>query len=300
MKTSPPYAASICLVFILALNAAIAEAPRETAPETAPPIKLLPPDPGLRLTAGADKPIFTTLDPVIVSVTLTNGAEPPRIIIETSPNQEYTWTVIRSNGASVPPTEYGKQQIENKGTIRRRLSREVAMGGQITDRFHLNRLFDMTLEGVYFVQVERMIPAADRSGFYKLKSNVFEIAVGHPRQASSSMARGAKTYPMSPLLVAATHGDLQGVELLLCHGADINAKDTDGFTVIDWLESILRRSGDAMKDMAESLKRIGFDNAAVDTLIQAAAVPGNPTDADIERFRTVLEYLKTVRARQAQ
>lgn len=102
----------------------------------------------------------------------------------------------------------------------------------------------------------------------------------------------------SPLMVAAGSGKLAIVKVLLQEEADIDFRDKYGFTVIDQLESILRRSGTNMQATAETLRKQGVSEAAISNLVASSAVPGNPSEKDVQQIKAVLKHLKEVKAAQ--
>lgn len=100
------------------------------------------------------------------------------------------------------------------------------------------------------------------------------------------------------LMLAARQGNLVVVKKQLLEGADIEIRDKYGFTVIDQLESILRRTGPALKATIESMRKQGFSEDTISKLVASSAVPGNPTEKELEGIKTVLTYLKKVKVAQ--
>ncbi len=100
-------------------------------------------------------------------------------------------------------------------------------------------------------------------------------------------------YGRTPLMLAAEEANMQIVKALIEAGADIDAKDK-GFTVIDQLESILRRTGENKKRTIEKMRRDGFSEQLIESLIKdAAALHESPEK--IRNWQGILDYLKQVK-----
>lgn len=110
------------------------------------------------------------------------------------------------------------------------------------------------------------------------------------------------THGRTPLMFASEMGHVEMVKTLIEAGADIDAKDRYGFTVIDLLESILRRvhfsSPEYLQERAEKLRQEGFSEDDIDNqirMIKGSAVPGPPkTEDDIRKLNEVLHYLRQI------
>lgn len=104
----------------------------------------------------------------------------------------------------------------------------------------------------------------------------------------------------TPLMVAAQAANAEAVKLLVEAGADINATDK-GFTVIDQLESILRRinlnTPEYKQKHIEQMRRDGIKEDVIKRIIQMdeASIPRqNSTDA-VRKWQAILDYLKQVK-----
>jgi len=102
----------------------------------------------------------------------------------------------------------------------------------------------------------------------------------------------------TPLMLAAEQGDLTVVKVLLKEGADIDARDNDGCTVITRLESILNRSGANLQTTIENLREQGMSEKEISKLVDASRIPGDVSQEEIKKIKLVLEYLKKVKSAQ--
>ncbi|MBN2704534.1 MAG: hypothetical protein JXR23_10015, partial [Pontiellaceae bacterium] len=75
-------------------------------------------------------------------------------------------------------------------------------------------------------------------------------------------------------------------------------KNRKGFTVIEWMKSILARTPEKLQSDAEFMKEQGMDEDAVDEIIRGSAVPGNPSEEYFDNIRLILEYLEEQSANQ--
>jgi ankyrin repeat protein len=94
----------------------------------------------------------------------------------------------------------------------------------------------------------------------------------------------------TPLMVAAKQANVEAIKALVDAGADINAKDM-GFTVIDQVESYLRRTGDNKRRTIEMMKRDGFSEKLIEA-IERDARELNESPEQIQKWQSVLGYLK--------
>lgn len=106
----------------------------------------------------------------------------------------------------------------------------------------------------------------------------------------------------TPLMCAAVSGNIEMVQLLVEAGADINAQDKKGFTVIDWLEGTLRRlnmnTPEYKQKRMEQMRREGFSEEIVQKdiqMIENSAPSLQKSPADIRNLQRVLGYLKQVK-----
>jgi hypothetical protein len=106
----------------------------------------------------------------------------------------------------------------------------------------------------------------------------------------------------TPLMHAAEQGNLQMATVLAEAGADINAKDKNGFTAIDLLESMLRRlnmnTPEYKQKRIEQMRREGFSEDVIRKDIQMIEnpAPGLQKNADdVQKLQGVLDYLKQVK-----
>lgn len=98
---------------------------------------------------------------------------------------------------------------------------------------------------------------------------------------------------LTPLMVAAKKASMENVKTLVEAGCDLDAQDK-GFTVIDQVESYLRRTGDNKKRAIEMMKRDGYSKQLIESM-EKDAVALNESPEQIRKWQAILDYLKQVK-----
>ena len=101
-------------------------------------------------------------------------------------------------------------------------------------------------------------------------------------------------FKKTPLMCAADQGNFEIVKVIAEAGADINARDKCGFTVIEQLESIIRRTGEKKKQTEEQLKKQGLNEKEIEKLMMNSAPP-NESAENIKNWQNILDYLKKLK-----
>jgi hypothetical protein len=113
---------------------------------------------------------YGTGGPVIVTVRLTNSVRTSEAIPVTSPAfLQYRVRVVLPNGAIAPETLYGQQQLHP--TIGSSEAVSLAPGASTDWQVNLARLFDMTTDGRYTVEVQRSVFRRDNQGLVRLSAS---------------------------------------------------------------------------------------------------------------------------------
>jgi hypothetical protein len=117
---------------------------------------------------------------------------------------------------------------------------------------------------------------------------------GSPRTLNEHNTNG-----WTPLMCAAEKGDIALVKILIEKGADVDAKDNQGFTVIAQIDSIVRRitciSAQHKKSYSEKMKREGYSEKEIQQDLQLFdnSLPAHLKDPQLlPKYRAVLDYLR--------
>jgi hypothetical protein len=115
---------------------------------------------------------------VRVVATLTNTTAKELSFVETDPEVDFIWNVMQSEKA-VPRTLYGSKILERRSSLEefRRVIVKLPPGKSLPYEFHLSRQFDLSLPGVYTVQVSCNVLRSDGSGTSVLTSNELLLTV---------------------------------------------------------------------------------------------------------------------------
>jgi hypothetical protein len=149
---------SVSPVLVLSLNCLAADVSQTAA--------------GLRLSVETRKKFYAAEDRIDLVVLLQNLRSENVAIVDQDPMATYELKVIRvQSQKEAPLTLYGQNARRGAEEIIHRRRSRLPPGQTITNTFHLNRLFDMTVSGEYEVSVSRRgVPGA-------LTSNTIKLAV---------------------------------------------------------------------------------------------------------------------------
>ena len=132
-----------------------------------------------------EKHEFTANSQIFVASILANVSTNTLFSFELSQKVEFDnigLNVTDSDGVDLPPTLYGAQSKVRMQFMRRGLKRFRVKPGEVrTNMYHVNRFFDMSLDGKYFIKVVRDVQNHDETDAALLESNIIEVTVGEQR-----------------------------------------------------------------------------------------------------------------------
>ena len=135
------------------------------------------------------------------------------------------------------------------------------------------------------------------TGMSNSMENIFSLAEnGNIEKLDRELISGANVNAKDKngqtlLMYAAIGKQLEAVKMLKDKGADISAKDNYGFSVIDILESRIRRSGKSWSNTFDALKEQGFTDQQIENL-KASSKPAG-TEEDVRRWELILDFLNS-------
>lgn len=103
-----------------------------------------------------DKSVYSSLEPIILHVTISNLADRTRPIPVGRPELFYTITVSDGEGNEIPLTRYGKEAMQKSQVARERVS-GIPSHEAYSESFIINRYHDLTQPGLYNVTVQRRL-----------------------------------------------------------------------------------------------------------------------------------------------
>lgn len=116
---------------------------------------------------------------IILVVTMKNVSDTPLKLVETGSLKDYRITVQDEKGDDVPLTLYGRMLSDSRREILLRRMKRVAPGETLVHEFHVNRIFDMSLTGKYYIHITRMVPKRNGDGFVDVMSNRIIMTVAY-------------------------------------------------------------------------------------------------------------------------
>ena len=142
---------------------------------------------GGQMSVSVSSKVFGVCQPVVLRIVLRNVSEKPLPYVETGSDQ-FRFTVLDEQGNEMPLTKYGTM-IQNPLVachFMRGINR-LAPGGEAEWTIVLNRFHDMTVSGIYSVQVRRhVLPGntrdgellpLDRKAFPEVVSNLVKVRI---------------------------------------------------------------------------------------------------------------------------
>jgi hypothetical protein len=102
----------------------------------------------------------------------------------------------------------------------------------------------------------------------------------------------ANDYGTTPLMKAASAGDILTVKKLIKEGCDLDEKDNKGMTVINRLRGTISRSPENLENTGQMLRSWGMRGEAVEKLIRNSRT--NLSEEEFDKINEVLEYLISI------
>lgn len=134
---------------------------------------------GFQVTAQTSEEHYTPMTPIVFSIALRNTTDKMLPFVDSNSRWMYKYEVTDEKGEAVPYTRYGKATLTVK-TYTGIGTHELPAGHEKKDEVMINRYFDMSRDGTYFVKFTRlMVPKLDKTGITSVESNTVEVVV-HP------------------------------------------------------------------------------------------------------------------------
>lgn len=137
---------------------------------------------GLRIGIhGGEEHAFSSMQPVVLRVTLENVLdEPSGHVTLTHTERDYEIIVRDGKGNDVPRTRYGALRARNAGRNFRRIFKRMEPGETLEETLHVNRMFDMTLNDTYSIQLSRReVYKRDEDAYLKVESKSIQVTITH-------------------------------------------------------------------------------------------------------------------------
>lgn len=131
---------------------------------------------GVRLVVNLEstaKKMFEPLEPVTLLLVLKNTSKLPMEFTETTSSQDYDITVKDSMGNVMPATRYGTKPDAPVSSATGRTS--LQPNEEAKFKVTLNRMVDMTVDGVYSATIRRSVSQAGKFGY--VESNALRVVV---------------------------------------------------------------------------------------------------------------------------
>ncbi len=136
------------------------------------------PTEGFQLSLSMDKSVFTPREAILVTVSLKNITTGTRSLATTNPESDFNLSVEDKQGKKLPFTLYGKGM--NDGATFGRYSVELKGGEQVQYLLQIDRLYDLTLDGSYSIEVVRKVPNLTGNNFSDVMSKKLNVRIVEP------------------------------------------------------------------------------------------------------------------------
>ncbi|OPZ73408.1 MAG: hypothetical protein BWY82_01138 [Verrucomicrobia bacterium ADurb.Bin474] len=131
---------------------------------------------GFRLSLSIKNHDYERMEPIVAVLVLSNTTDRVLDTVRTSVKDAFKIRITDAQGNPVPVTRYGDTQLHG-----RKSSTVAPMGVQpgktFTEEILVNRLYDLTLPGVYSVEVSRIVADTEAKGWTFVTSNIVQLRI---------------------------------------------------------------------------------------------------------------------------
>ena len=180
MKTAILLTFALIGIAILSLTVTnrVVQGQQQTPASQAVPIVIAgEPKEGFQLSLSMNKSVFTHKEAVLVTASIKNITSEMLSFAATEPAMDFKVSVKDKHGKALPMTLYGKSRSD--GAIFAHYLVELDAGKEANYVLQIDRIYDLTLDGIYLVEITRKVPNIKSDGFVTL-SNKFNIKLVEP------------------------------------------------------------------------------------------------------------------------
>lgn len=131
---------------------------------------------GFQLSARLRKERVRSGEPILLKLTLKNATVKDLCLERRGVEREYQLEVKNERGERVPPTEAGMTLINNAGEDWSHYGVKLGPGKKIQDEIEVNKLWEMTAPGTYYITATRPVSKQGCEEKGKGVSNTIEVS----------------------------------------------------------------------------------------------------------------------------
>lgn len=158
------------------------------------PVDAGPVTEGFQLSARAEKEVFAPNEPILLQITLKNVTKRTLVHVVGS-HEDYPVIVKDEEGKNVPPTRY-KRQRDSRRTSFAHGSMDIDSGEEVKSDILVNRMYDMTKSGTYFITASHSVPNSDKTRAVRVMSNTVQVKVLKNSSPSSAQVTKLEAGPI--------------------------------------------------------------------------------------------------------
>jgi len=132
---------------------------------------------GFQLSTRVERETIHPGEPIVLTLLLKNTTKGRLYLSSSGPEKDFLIVVRRADGQTVQVTEYGRNLLLNRGVIYARFSVKADPGEVLKYDLELNKQYDLSSGGTFFVTVRRDIRTRNRKAMTQVASNTIRIVV---------------------------------------------------------------------------------------------------------------------------
>ena len=131
---------------------------------------------GIQFSARLEKELASSAEPNLLRLSIKNVSKSVVLLAATYPERDYKFDVRNEKGESAPLTKAGEHLV-NDTSVYRSVRLKIKPGEEIQHNVAINRLYDMSAPGTYFITIKRKVFGQEHKIFAEAVANIVKVRV---------------------------------------------------------------------------------------------------------------------------